>query len=306
MTIYQKETKHQPYVYKFTEISTGKWYIGVRTAKNCHPEEKNYYTSSDTVKPMIKDNPNNWVKEILFMGSIVEAREKETELLVMLDAANDDNSYNKHNADSKWHSTGKPNPLKGRKLTPEMIKRIVMSRLGYRHSEETKEKLRKPKSPRSQETIHNYREYRKSRGVSDETKERISKKQKGNKYRVGTKHTAEAKAKISARGKAREKLECIFCGVFMEPANFHKHHGNNCKLSPYSTPKLLHKCEYCNKEMDYSNYKRWHGENCKYYDIQKWNILLSKIPKTMCIHCGKTVDNGNYAQSHGDKCKHKN
>jgi hypothetical protein len=38
-----------PFVYKWTELSTGKWYIGAHYSKGCHPED-GYICSSKTVK----------------------------------------------------------------------------------------------------------------------------------------------------------------------------------------------------------------------------------------------------------------
>lgn len=53
------------YVYKWTELATGKWYVGARGARGCHPDD-GYICSSKVVKPLILANPDGWKREILF------------------------------------------------------------------------------------------------------------------------------------------------------------------------------------------------------------------------------------------------
>ena len=92
----------QAYVYKWTELSTGKWYIGSRTKKNCHPND-GYICSSKIVKPLIIKNPENWIREILFVGDALEAIALESKLLTEQDAKNNVDSYNLHNQDMNFH-----------------------------------------------------------------------------------------------------------------------------------------------------------------------------------------------------------
>ena len=89
----------QAYVYKWTHIPTLKWYVGSRTAKNCHPDD-GYICSSRTVKPLIKANPNEWTREIIDVGSAQAMKELEAEILQLFDAASDPRSFNKNNAKS--------------------------------------------------------------------------------------------------------------------------------------------------------------------------------------------------------------
>lgn len=55
------------FLYKWTELSSGKWYIGSRTAEGCHPFD-GYICSSKIVKPKILSNPLDWKREILCFG----------------------------------------------------------------------------------------------------------------------------------------------------------------------------------------------------------------------------------------------
>ena len=94
------------YVYKWTYKPTYKWYIGSRTAKGCNPDD-GYICSSKIVKPMIKSNPDEWIREIIATGKPEEMRELEAELLDLFDAKNDTRSFNMHNGDGKFTTAGK-------------------------------------------------------------------------------------------------------------------------------------------------------------------------------------------------------
>ena len=153
-----------PYLYKWTELSTNKWYIGSRTRKGCHPND-GYICSSKIVKPMILSNPENWSRTvILFGGDPEKIIELENFMLQDLDAKHDPMSYNLHNGDRKFSASGKKLPRskehaakisaakKGVKRKPHSletklkIKEALLARggprLGATTSQETKEKIR--------------------------------------------------------------------------------------------------------------------------------------------------------------------
>ena len=60
---------------------------------------------------------------------------------------------------------------------------------------------------------------------SEETKIKIAEMLKGKTFI----HTEDTIKKISDARKKTKKLECRHCGVLMDPGNFKKHHGDNCK-----------------------------------------------------------------------------
>ena len=99
-------TNMQPYLYKLTQKSTGKWYVGSRTAKNCKPNE-GYICSSRHVKPMYMANPSDWVREILVVGPVDYIRDLETKYLNYFDAKHNVMSFNLHNGDGKFTTAGK-------------------------------------------------------------------------------------------------------------------------------------------------------------------------------------------------------
>jgi hypothetical protein len=95
-----------PFVYKWTELSTSMWYIGARFAAGCHPED-GYICSSKIVKPKVLNNPSDWKREILQLCSTpIEAKQRETEILLESNAAQNPQSYNQTNSDGKFHRSG--------------------------------------------------------------------------------------------------------------------------------------------------------------------------------------------------------
>ena len=164
--------KTTAFLYKWTELSTGKWYEGSRTRCGCHPGD-GYICSSKDVLPLIINNPSNWVREILVIGEPKYIRNLETARLKLLDARNDPLSYNKHNADGTIdHATGRKWMNDGiieKLVMPYDIEKFIKAgwKLGFSEShrknnskaqigktahnknkpmsEEQKSKLRKPK-----------------------------------------------------------------------------------------------------------------------------------------------------------------
>ncbi len=86
-----------PYVYRFNQISTGMWYIGVRFAKGCHPDD-GYNSSSKTVRPLVESCPDEWLKEIIATGSKEAMVALERFILAELNAARNPMSFNRTNA----------------------------------------------------------------------------------------------------------------------------------------------------------------------------------------------------------------
>jgi hypothetical protein len=96
------------FLYKWTQKSTGMWYVGSRTAKGCHPTD-GYICSSKYVKPMILENEDDWFREVLMLGEPKFIRYMESRFLGYLAAKDDPNSYNKDNADGNFTSLGNTN-----------------------------------------------------------------------------------------------------------------------------------------------------------------------------------------------------
>jgi hypothetical protein len=123
------------FLYRWTQASTGMWYVGSRTAKNCHPSD-GYICSSKHVKPLIETDPDDWKREVLLIAPPLYVREIEAKYLLFLNARDDTLSFNRHNGDMKFHTVG-------RKLSEEHKRKI--SPKGRVRSEATKAKLRAKK-----------------------------------------------------------------------------------------------------------------------------------------------------------------
>lgn len=146
------------YLYRWTELSTGKWYIGARYAKGCYPDD-GYICTSKIVKPMILENRDNWQREILCIGDPQYIVDLEASYLTAINAKDNPLCFNKHNGDGKFSSVGKPSSLRGRqgnrkgkKNSPEhnakasaKLKGRVAHNKGKPMSEEQKEKIRATK-----------------------------------------------------------------------------------------------------------------------------------------------------------------
>lgn len=103
------------FVYKWTHVPTGRWYIGSRTKQGCNPDD-GYICSSKTIKPLITENLAEWHREILAVGEPAAMLGLETRYLVSLDAKNDPMSYNQHNSDGKFSTSGQEPWNKGLSL----------------------------------------------------------------------------------------------------------------------------------------------------------------------------------------------
>ena len=146
----------QPFLYKWTEISTGKWYIGSRTAKKCHPDD-GYLCSSKIVKPLIIANPLDWRREILCIGPHQYIRDLEVKYLHALDAMRDPMSYNKSNGAKSF--VGGPKSPETREKLSAAAKGMKRAPFSQDHKDKISAGQRgKKRGPISQETKEKIRE----------------------------------------------------------------------------------------------------------------------------------------------------
>jgi hypothetical protein len=251
------------YVYKWTHIPTYRWYIGSRTNKNAHPDD-GYLCSSKIVKPMILNNPEEWKREILFVGSPFDAYEYESELLDMFDARNDERSFNQHNNEGKKSPYGTISPNKGKSPSLETREKLSIAGKKRTLSEKHKENISKALSGkiRSKEHCNNISESKKGstmhpntregilkantgRKLSEEHIQKLSERSKGNTYNLGKKHSDETKKKMSesAKGKKKsaehimkmkEKIVCPHCDKVGGKLIMPRYHFDNCKYKEKS------------------------------------------------------------------------
>jgi len=166
------------YVYKWVHLPTLKWYVGSRVSKRAYLND-GYICSSYTVKPLVKNSPNDWQRTIVATGTAKEMLKLEETILTTMDAAKDSRSYNLHNSDHKFNNAGrswngkragKNNPMYGRITSNETKALLRESKLGKPRPD-----LKGKKRPEHAELM---RIKMTGRKLSAETKKKISESRK--------------------------------------------------------------------------------------------------------------------------------
>lgn len=148
------------YLYRWTHVPSNKWYVGSRTASDCH-ENDGYICSSRQVKPMIQQNPSEWKREILAIGEPKDMLELEAKFLTKIDAKNDPMSFNMHNGDgnfttlgTKWSDEHRTNAIKsmsGIKKPEGFSEKIRQIRTGMKFYDEWRKNIGKASTGRPQD-----------------------------------------------------------------------------------------------------------------------------------------------------------
>jgi hypothetical protein len=176
------------FVYKWTQLSTGMWYIGSRSSKNCHPND-GYICSSKFVKPLIEANPNDWLRQILmYSNNVSKIRELEAYTLQDLNAKHNPMSYNQHNNDGNFfpldgHSDDTKRKIsertKGKTISDEHRRRITEAWKNKSLEERQKITEKLKKRIFSEETRHKMSESNKGKVLSEEHRRKLSETKKG-------------------------------------------------------------------------------------------------------------------------------
>lgn len=155
---------HQPFTYLIKHLPSGKVYYGLRYAKNCKPEDlwTSYFTSSTDVAKLIEsDGVDSFAFEVRkTFTDVLKAIEWEKKVLRRMNAVRRN----------------------------DFINRNVPGSSMFAHSEETKEKLRKPKPEGFGKHLLGNKHAGATKGVpkTKEHAENISKGKKGKNFgRVG-------------------------------------------------------------------------------------------------------------------------
>lgn len=222
------------YIYKWTHIPTLKWYIGSRTKEKCHPND-GYICSSKLVKPLIETSPAEWVRTIVSTGSPEEILLLETEILTLLDAKNDPRSYNMHNGDGKFTTSGIL-------MSEDWRKNISVSNTGKKRTDKQKENYKLANQKKAKDP--NYISKLKKPKPADH----------GSKVSAALKgipKTDEHKAAMSAARKGKHKGPC---------SEARRVAISNSLKGKHTLPLIV--CPYCGLE-GRANMNRWHFDNCK-------------------------------------------
>jgi hypothetical protein len=191
MAKFSQNTLTQAFLYKWTEKSTNKWYIGSRTAIGCHPDD-GYICSSKIVNPKIKENPADWVREILCLDEPEYILDLEMRYLRTYKVRKDPMSYNDCVTKPPVHNKPHSEATK-QKIREARAKQIPWNKGkgGYKLTDEHRKHIsaglsNNPKvgKPCTEETKQIYRDARTgvpTRPCAEETKKKISMAQKGKK-----------------------------------------------------------------------------------------------------------------------------
>lgn len=229
-----------PFTYIITHIPTNVKYYGARYAENCHPNDLGtiYFSSSKTLKSLIQyEGIENFPFEV---RRIFKTKEEtllwEHKFLMKVKAAQSPYWFNKNNG--------------GKTFTwPK----------GQPKSEQTKQRMRKPKSPEHRSKLKAHLDEKRVIPVwTDEKKQKLSKRMtgKGNHNFGKSDHpgaiTFQSIAK-SRKGKTREEI-------------FGKEKADEMKLKcrglgPRNLKLVL--CPHCGREGKGGNMSRYHFDNCK-------------------------------------------
>ena len=245
---------HTSFVYKWIHLPTGKWYIGSRTAKGCHPQD-GYISSSQLIKPLIKQNPTEWKREVIKTGSPEEMIKLEITLLESLDAKHNPMSFNQHNGDGKFTRTGVKVSDDTRKKQSESIKKVHPNRgkpspnRGKIASEET----RKKQSVSIKKVHPNRGKPSPNRGkiASEDTRKKQSESKLGKKRKPFTEQTRDKirQAKLGSNNPSYGKTPSEETKEKLRQANRGK--------------KETFTCSHCGKVGSGGSMTRWHFDNCK-------------------------------------------
>lgn len=146
------------YIYKTTDLSNGKIYIGQHKLEHFNPK---YFGSGMIIKKIKKERCKDLTVEVIeWCETISELNYKEKYWIAFFNSRNRDIGYNiaeggdgcvigpfteehklKISISNKGKNKGKPSKLKGTKISKEIKQKLSKSHIGKTHTKETKKKI---------------------------------------------------------------------------------------------------------------------------------------------------------------------
>jgi hypothetical protein len=159
---------NKAFVYCWTDKSTNKLYIGSHKGSI----EDGYVCSSKYMLEEYKKRPDDFTRQIIAQGNILDIRKLEAKILKSVNAKVNEDFYNRHNNDGFYFDGWSSNTMteehkknigkatKGRKISlehahklhegrrrsknsPEHAAAVIASRIGSKHTDDTKIKMSK-------------------------------------------------------------------------------------------------------------------------------------------------------------------
>jgi hypothetical protein len=229
----------QPYTYYLFHKPTKTHYYGVRTAKQCNPNElwKTYFSTSKIVKSLREQyGDDSFIYEVRkTFDRPEEALKWETNFLTRINAAERKDWLNRHNGGNKFTTTSKSSWNKGISHSELVRKKIAEKRklyvgenhpmYGKNHSEESKRKMSNNTKKKFGKDNHFY-----GKQHSDELKQYISQLNKGRPSVVkGIPLSEERKKKQAETMRNKPKIKCLHCDKVGSPSGMKRYHLDNCK-----------------------------------------------------------------------------
>lgn len=212
-----------------------------------------YFTSSRTVKKLLKDDPTCFeIIEIKNFDSNEEAIAYELNFI----------KENNAHLSEQWF-----NQAAAKAINPEAVKQTCLERYGVENWTQTEQYKASGLGfqlgnkhgcfPRSEETKRKMSEAFKGRVFSDGHKQKIRES------RTGSTASAETREKMSAtrRGKPRPASFSEKMSKKMKGEN-NPMYGKTSPRKGIRDPVII--CEHCGKEANKGNYRRWHGDKCRH------------------------------------------
>lgn len=291
------------YIYKVTNLITGKIYVGQRCSI-VSPELDSKYIGSGVVisRSKKKHGIENFLKEILEICEIHELDSKEILWIKELDSMNPEVGYNL--------CEGGKGP-KGYKHSPEQNAANSLRQQGKILSAEHKEKIRVGNTGKtiSPENKQKFTERMTGRVKSPEEIEKRRKKVIGrvpwNKNMVMTEEQLinHRKADAAKRGKPSgrkgepcpESVKAKLKEIWLDEEKL-KEHSDKLKIIFSSREDV--ECPWCHKTGTPGLIHARHFDNCK----QSPNYTPKDRPEIICPHCGRVGHTPAMYQKHFDKC----
>ena len=273
---------YQPYTYLLLFKPTKQVYYGVSYAnskKVAHPSQlwNTYFTSSRIIKQLITEHGvDSFDFQIRNTFTSAEAALAwERKILKNFDAKNNPKWLNLSNGTHAYCTV----------VSPETRLKISIANKGKIISDESKKnrsaRMMGDKNPmygkisafsgrkHTQESIDKQRAFRTGRKVSDETKQKLSKINKGKSYeeRHGVEKAAElrkSRAESNRRRKVSDSTKAL-----MSLAHKNRSPETRKKLSDKAKNRPQIKCPHCNISGGKPQMMQWHFDNCKMSKIDK-------------------------------------